>query len=122
VLESDKLAQQKVSGITKTENREEYKRLKDKLRDRDILILTDLDRLGRNADNTISELKDLKAKGIRVIALDIPHMNEFHKVNDSSIYDRIIDIVVTLKAHMAQQEREKTVERIEAWHLLGPKV
>ena len=41
-------------------------------------------------------------------------MNEWGKAQDSSIYNIIINILVALKAHMAQQEREKTAERINA--------
>lgn len=108
----DEIVEERVSGTIKAENREEYGRLKRKLRENDILVITDLDRLGRDADNVIMELKELKSKGIRVVALDMPYMNEWKKVNDSSIYDMVIDIVITIKAHMAQQEREKTVARI----------
>lgn len=32
-------------------------------------------RLGRDADDVIAELMDLKAKGIKVVSLDIPYMN-----------------------------------------------
>lgn len=108
----DKIFQERVSGNIKAENREEYKKLKYMLRKDDILIVTDLDRLGRNADDVIIELKELKMLGIRVIALDVPYMNEWLKVNDESIYGMIIDIIITIKAHMAQQEREKIVSRI----------
>lgn len=109
----DDVVGERISGTVKAENREIFKDLKNKiLRKDDILIITDLDRLGRNADDVISELKDLKARGLRVIALDIPYMNQWEKAQDSSIFDMIIDIVITIKAHMAQQEREKTVSRI----------
>lgn len=108
----DKIFQERVSGNIKAENREEYKKLKYMLRKDDILIVTDLDRLGRNADDVIIELKELKMLGIRVIALDVPYMNEWLKVNDESIYGMIIDIIITIKAHMAQQEREKIISRI----------
>lgn len=109
----DKIVEERISGTVKAEHREVYKDLKEKtLRQGDILIISDLDRLGRDADDVISELKDLKAKGIRVIALDIPYMNEWNKAQDNTMYDMVIDIVITLKAHMAQQEREKTVQRI----------
>lgn len=109
----DDIKEERISGTIKAENREVYNDLKTKtLRRDDILIITDLDRLGRNADDVIMELKDLKGKGIRVIALDMPYMNEWQKVQDNSIYDMVIDIVITIKAHMAQQEREKTVSRI----------
>lgn len=116
----DNIVEERVSGTVKAENREVYKDIKDKtLRIDDILIITDLDRLGRNADDVIAELKDLKVKGIKVVSLDIPYMNNWEKVTDTtkdknndSMYNMIIDIVITLKAHTAQQEREKTVSRI----------
>lgn len=108
----DEWVEETVSGSVNADNRPLYNSLKDKLRKDDVLIITDIDRLGRNADDTIAELKDLKKNGIRVVALDVPHMNEWYKVQDGSIYDMIIDIVITLKAHMAQQEKEKIVERI----------
>jgi len=109
----DSILEERISGTIKAENRPVYSDIKNKtLRQNDILIITDLDRLGRDADDVISELKDLKSKGIRVIALDIPYMNEYKKAQDSSIYDMVVDIVITLKAHMSQQEREKTVARI----------
>jgi DNA invertase Pin-like site-specific DNA recombinase len=109
----DAIVEERVSGTVKAENRPIYKDLKTKtLREGDILVITDLDRLGRDADDTISECKDLKAKGIKLIALDIPYMNEWDNTIDDSMYNMIIDIVITLKAHMAEQEREKTVERI----------
>ena len=108
----DDIVEERISGTVKADHREVYAKLKDKLRPQDTIIITDLDRLGRNADNVIMELKDLKAKGIRVIALDIPHMCDWERIQDTSIYNMIIDILITLKAHMAQQEREKTVSRI----------
>lgn len=108
----DEIVEERISGTVKAENRTHYKALRDKLRNGDILIVTDIDRLGRNADDVIMEFKRLKAKGIRVIALDTPYLNEWEKVQDSSIYNMIADIFITLKAHMAQQEREKTVARI----------
>lgn len=109
----DAIVEERVSGTVKAENRPIYKDLKTKtLREGDILVITDLDRLGRDADDTIAECKDLKAKGIKLIALDIPYMNEWDNTIDDSMYNMTIDIVITLKAHMAEQEREKTVERI----------
>lgn len=108
----DEIVEERISGTIKAESRPQFNALKDKLRENDILIVTDIDRLGRNADDVIIEFKKLKADGIRVIALDTPYLNEWEKVQDSSIYNMIADIFITLKAHMAQQEREKTVQRI----------
>lgn len=109
----NEIVEERISGTIQAEHRPVYNNLKNKtLREGDILIVTDLDRLGRSADDVIAELKDLKVKGIRVIALDIPYMDSWEKMKDNSMADMIIDILITLKAHMAQQEREKTVQRI----------
>ncbi|MCS6133263.1 recombinase family protein [Clostridium botulinum] len=108
----DEIVEERISGTVAAEKRPEFNKLKAKLRKEDILIITDIDRLGRNADDVIMEFKKLKSDGIRVIALDTPYLNEWEKIQDSSIYNMIADIFITLKAHMAQQEREKTVERI----------
>lgn len=110
----ENIVEERISGTIKSCNRPKYSNLKDKLRAGDILIITDIDRLGRNADDVIMEFKSLKAEGIRVIALDTPYLNEWDKIQDNSIYDMISDIFITLKAHIAQQEREKTVARINA--------
>ena len=108
----DEMVEERISGTIKADNRPEYSKLKEKLRRDDILVITDLDRLGRNADDVIMELKQLKLQGVKVVALDMPYMSDWNKANDNSIYDMVIDIVITIKAHMAQQEREKTVARI----------
>lgn len=108
----DRIFEERISGTVKAENRPQYDELKKQLRENDILLITDIDRLGRNADDVMMELKILKSRRIKVVALDVPHMNEWDTINDTSLYDMIIDIVITLKAHMAQQETEKTVSRI----------
>lgn len=108
----DEIVEERISGTISAEKRPQFNELKGKLRENDILIITDIDRLGRNADDVIMEFKKLKSEGIRVIALDTPYLNEWEKIQDSSIYNMIADIFITLKAHMAQQEREKTVTRI----------
>jgi len=108
----DDLISEKVSGTVRVNNRSEYGKLKDKMRSEDILVVSDLDRLGRDADDVIRELKELKAIGIKVVALDMPYMNEWNRVYDNSMYNMVIDIVITIKAHMAQQEREKMISRI----------
>lgn len=101
-----------VSGSVNTDKRSVYQDMKNDLHAGDVLIVSDLDRLGRDAGNTIMELKELQAKGIKLIALDVPYMNEWGKMNDDSLSKMIVDIVVTIKAHMAEQEREKTIARI----------
>ena len=86
--------------------------MKKQFRNGDTLVISDVDRLGRNADDVIMEIKDLQSKGIRVVALDVPFLNDWEKMNDDSLSKMIIDIFVTLKAHIAQQEKEKIHARV----------
>lgn len=108
----DAIVEERISGTVKTDNRPSYNELKGKLREDDILVITDIDRLGRDARNVIHELTELREMGAKVVALDIPYLNEWDKVNNDSIYEMMIDILITLKAHIAQQDREKIVSRI----------
>lgn len=101
-----------ITGGTKADNRPNYHNMKNHFRNGDTLIISDVDRLGRNADDVIVEIKDLQAKGIRVVALDVPFLNDWEKMNDDSLSKMIIDIFVTLKAHIAQQEKEKIHARV----------
>ena len=101
-----------ITGGTKADNRPYYHNMKKQLRNGDTLIISDVDRLGRNADDVIVEIKDLQSKGIRVVALDVPFLNDWEKMNDDSLSKMIVDIFVTLKAHIAQQEKEKIHDRV----------
>ena len=101
-----------ITGGTKADNRPNYHDMKKHLRSGDTLIISDVDRLGRDADDVIVEIKDLQSKGIRVVALDVPFLNDWQKMNDDSLSKMIIDIFVTLKAHIAQQEKEKIHSRV----------
>lgn len=108
----DEFVSDVITGGTKAENRPNYHEMKKQLRNGDTLIVCDVDRLGRNADDVIVEIKDLQSKGIRVVALDVPFMNDWKKMNDDSLSKMIIDIFICLKAHIAQQEKEKNHERV----------
>lgn len=101
-----------ITGGTKADNRPNYHNMKKQLRSGDTLIISDVDRLGRDADDVIVEIKELQSKGIRVVALDVPFLNDWEKMNDDSLSKMIIDIFVTLKAHIAQQEKEKIHDRV----------
>ena len=108
----DEFVSDVITGGTKADNRPNYHNMKKQFRNGDTLIISDVDRLGRNADDVIVEIKDLQSKGIRVVALDVPFLNDWEKMNDDSLSKMIIDIFVTLKAHIAQQEKEKIHDRV----------
>lgn len=108
----DEFVSDVITGGTKADNRPNYHGMKRQLRDGDTLVISDVDRLGRDADDVIVEIKDLQARGVRVVALDVPFLNDWEKMNDDSLSKMIIDIFVALKAHIAQQEKEKIHDRV----------
>ena len=52
-----------ITGGTKAENRPGFIDMKNRLRSGDTVIVSDVDRLGRDADDVIIEIKDLQSKG-----------------------------------------------------------
>ena len=101
-----------ITGETKADDRENYHYMKQCLRSGDTVIVTDIDRIGRNTDDVILEIKDLQMKKVRVVILDIPYMNDWKTIYDESIYKMAIDMFIVIKAHIAQQEKEKIHDRI----------
>lgn len=108
--------QEVVSGKVNPSNREKYSAMCEKLQANDVLIVTDLDRIGRDATSTIAEVTRLKSLGVKLLILDTPYLNDYKLIveDSNSMYNMIIDILVTLKSHIAQQEREKLSARTKA--------
>lgn len=97
-------------------DRPRYKVLKeDVLRSGDTLIITELDRLGRNKTNTMKELEYYKNNNIRVIILELPTTcQDFTKLNNDvakMLMDTINNMLIELYAAMAQTEIEKKEKR-----------
>ena len=97
-------------------NRPRYQVLKeDILRTGDTLIITELDRLGRNKQDTLKELQYFKDKGIRVMILEIPTTLQDLSALDNSmaqmIMETINNMLIELYATMAQAEIEKKEKR-----------
>ena len=97
-------------------NRPRYQVLKeDILRTGDTLIITELDRLGRNKQDTLKELQYYKDKGIRVMILEIPTTTQDLSSLDNSmakmIMETINNMLIELYATMAQAEIEKKEKR-----------
>ncbi len=97
-------------------NRPRYQVLKeDILREGDSLIITELDRLGRNKRDTLKELQYFKDKNIRVMILEIPATTQDLSAFDNSmaqmIMETINNMLIELYATMAQAEIEKKEKR-----------
>lgn len=97
-------------------NRPRYMVLKeDVLRSGDILIISELDRLGRNKQDTLKELQYYKESGIRVMILEIPTtLQDLSGMENSMakmILDTINNMLIELYATIAQAEIEKKEKR-----------
>lgn len=97
----------------KTTKRDGYQQLKAKLQKNDILIMLDLDRLGRKWDIIKTEWKDLTDKGVYIIIVNCPLINVLPSNNgEVSVDKRLIqEMMFTLLCYVSQKEVEKVSER-----------
>ena len=104
----DEIYYDKKSG--KDMNRDELNKLLSRIRKNDTIVVTDIDRLGRNFTE-ISDLYDrLKKMGISIVVLNQSLLN--YSPNDSK--DEIINVVVVpLLIYLAERERTTLIERIQ---------
>ena len=83
----------------------------DILRAGDVLIFTELDRMGRNKREVLKELQYFRDKDIRVMILEIPTTTQDLSSLDNSmskmIMETINNMLIELYATMAQAEVEK---------------
>ena len=97
-------------------NRPRYQVLReDILRSGDELIITEVDRLGRNKQETLKELQYYRDNGIRVKILELPTtLMDISKLDNSMaqmLMETVNNMLVELYAAMAQAEIEKKEKR-----------
>lgn len=93
----------KVSG--KDFNRTQYQLLRKKLKIGDVLVVTSIDRLGRNYEDIQEEWRYIvKEKKADIVILDMPILDT--RTNKDLIGTLISDIVLQLLSYVAQTERE----------------
>lgn len=91
-------------------NREQYKVLKNALRENDILVIKSIDRLGRNYNMIIEEWRDITKNikaDIKVLDMDILDTSK----NKELLGTVISDIVLGLLSYVAEQERAYIKQR-----------
>ena len=113
-LELEKIFTDQQTG--KNFNRPRYIIMKeDVLRAGDELIITEVDRLGRNKQETLKELQYYRDNGIRVKILELPTTLMDLSTMDNSmarmIMETINNMLIELYATMAQAEIEKKEKR-----------
>ena len=88
-------------------NRPEYQKLKAELQKGDTLILMSLDRLGRNKEQALEELRELKQKGVRLIVDDLP-TTQVEDEKNQLIIEMINNILIEVYTTLAEEELRRT--------------
>ena len=105
----DEIFVDKQSG--KNFKRPEYERLKSKVVKGDEVIVKELDRLGRNKEDTVEELKWFKDRGVIVRILDIPTTLMVFPEGQSWVLEMVNNVLIEVMGSIAEQEREKILKR-----------
>lgn len=94
-----------ISGTVPAMDRPAFAKLVDKLEEGDTLVVTKLDRLGRNASDVDRTVEQLQRAGVRLVVLDLPI---------AEVTSAAGDLVRRMFAAFAQFERDQLVERTHA--------
>ena len=89
--------------------------VEDVLREGDTLIITELDRLGRNKQEILKQLQILKDKGVRVMVLELPttliDLSQMDNALARLMIETINNVLIEIYASLAQAEMEKKERR-----------
>lgn len=109
-VEASKIKVDKASG--KDFNRENYQLLKNEiLRAGDVLVIKELDRLGRNKYEIKEELDYFRNNKIRVKILNIPTTLIDLPEGQEWVFDMVNNILIEVLGAIAEEERIKTKQR-----------
>jgi DNA invertase Pin-like site-specific DNA recombinase len=94
-----------ISGKTTAMQRPQFSRLLDKIRDGETLVVSKLDRLGRDAVDVLQTVQMLASRQIRVIV---------HQLGQTDLTSAAGKLLLTMLAAVAAMERDLLVERTQA--------
>jgi len=104
-LQSQRVIEETISGSTSSSARAGFNKLLERMEAGDVLVVTKLDRLGRNAIDVQSTVETLEARGIRV------HCLALGGVDLTSAAGKM---TMGVLAAVAQFERDLLIERTQA--------
>lgn len=106
-LEScSKVFQEKASG--KGLNRVALAEMLEYLRSGDIVVITELDRLGRNNKDLTTIMETINSKGA---TLEITSLPSFSKIEDANLQALLSNLILEIYKYQAENERMKIKER-----------
>jgi DNA invertase Pin-like site-specific DNA recombinase len=109
-VDQDFLYIDKASG--KDTNRPQFQELMKTIRQKDELVVSSLDRLGRNYDDILVTVKDLRSRGVKLTILDASFLN--FNTGNPTLDKAMFDMFLSLLSYISQNEREKILERQRA--------
>ena len=99
----------------KSFERPEYQFLRKRIMPGDTLIITELDRIGRNRIGILKELRYFQEKGVRVMVLELPttliDLSQFDNEMARMMFETINNMMIELYASMAEAEMKKKEKR-----------
>lgn len=98
---SDKMSGQSI-------DRPQLKAMLEYIREGDIVVVTELDRLGRNNRDLTTIMNEIQQKGATLEVLNLPSMNG---IDDENLRRLINNLIIELYKYQAEAERKKIRER-----------
>ncbi|EKA12241.1 resolvase [Streptococcus sp. GMD4S] len=102
----DRLFQEAVSGVSK--DRPQLKAMLDYIREGDIVVVTELERLGRNNQELTEVMNQIQTKGATLEVLNLPTLRG---IEDDNLRRLLNNLILELYKYQAQAERERIKER-----------
>ena len=102
----DKLFTDKLSGATT--NRPELQKMLAYIREGDIVLVTELDRLGRNNQDLTKIMNSIQDKGATLDVLNLPSMTG---ISDPTLRQLMTNLIIELYKYQAESERKRIIER-----------
>ena len=102
----DKLFTDKLSGANT--NRPELQKMLAYIREGDIVMVTELDRLGRNNHDLTKIMNTIQNKGATLDVLNLPSMTG---IADPNLRQLMTNLIIELYKYQAESERKRIIER-----------
>ncbi|MDT7017540.1 MULTISPECIES: recombinase family protein [Latilactobacillus] len=102
----DKLFTDKLSGANT--NRPELQKMLAYIREGDIVMVTELDRLGRNNQDLTKIMNTIQNKGATLDVLNLPSMTG---IADPNLRQLMTNLIIELYKYQAESERKRIIER-----------
>lgn len=102
----DKLFTDKLSGANA--NRPELQKMLAYIREGDIVLVTELDRLGRSNQDLTKIMNTIQNKGATLDVLNLPSMTG---IADPNLRQLMTNLIIELYKYQAESERKRIIER-----------